>query len=155
MRFGFWFLFLGILVLEGTVTTIPLVFIFMLCLTVIKKAEWLFPLALFSGIILDILTVRTIGLTSTILIISIFLILLYERKYEIDTIPFVFFASFLGSFIFMQLVGHPSIIEPFISSVLAVGGFVGYQFFKKNSSSSTPRLQESIKTIYENWISIY
>ena len=133
MRFGFWFLFLAILVLEGTVTTIPLVFIFMLCLTVIKKAEWLFPLALFSGIILDILTVRTIGLTSAILIISIFLILLYERKYEIDTIPFVFFASFLGSFIFMQLVGHPSIIEPFISSVLAVGGFVGYQFFKKTA----------------------
>src|SRR5258706_10781636 len=99
----FWFL--GILLaitifLEGTVTTLPLVLIYLLCLTIWKRDAVVFPIAFVGGLLLDILVVRAIGVSSLFFVIFVFLALLYQRKYEINSYPFVAFASFLGSIVF-------------------------------------------------------
>lgn len=126
-----WILLLCVLLVEGTITTVPLTLIFLLCLMVMKKAEWVFVLALFSGIVLDIFAVRPIGVMSIFFLLFIFFIWLYERKYEIATIPFVAAASFLGSFVFLHITGSANILETIISSFIAIAAFVSYQFIHK------------------------
>ena len=61
MRIGSWILFVIILIFEGTITSLHLVLVFLLCLMVMKKAEWVFLLAFLSGIVLDMFRVRPIG----------------------------------------------------------------------------------------------
>ena len=131
MRIGSWILFILILLAEGMITSLPLVLIFLLCLMVMKRAEWIFLLALASGIVLDMVRIRPIGTTSILLILFVFLVLLYERKYETATIPFVAGATLIGSFIFLRALGYPSILESLTSCIIAVTAFIFYTWFKK------------------------
>jgi len=131
MRFGSWIVFIIAVLLEGTLTSLPLVLIFLLCLMVMKKADWIFALALVSGVLLDIFSLRAIGTTSVLLILFVFLILLYERKYEIATIPFVAGASLAGSFIYLTILGNTSILESITSSIFAIIVFVLYIWFRR------------------------
>src|SRR6266700_5012533 len=96
------FLFLTILLLmltiiEGTITTLPLVLIFLLLLAIRRRDEVVFVVAFISGLVLDILRLHTVGGTSLFLLCFLFLVLLYERKYEIDSLPFVILAAFVGT----------------------------------------------------------
>lgn len=131
MRIGSWLLFILLVLIEGTMTSLPLVLIFLLCLMVMKRAEWIFLLALVSGVVLDIFTLRPIGTTSLLLVIFVFMVLLYERKYEIATIPFVAGASLVGSFLFLRILGYLSILESLTSCVLAIVAFILYTWLKK------------------------
>lgn len=131
MRFGSWLVFITAVILEGALTSLPLVLIFLLCLMVMKKEEWIFGLALVSGIILDIFSLQEIGTTSVLLILFVFLILLYERKYEIATIPFVAGASLVGSFIYLTLLGKMSILESMTSCIFAVIVFILYTYLRR------------------------
>ncbi len=108
------------LLFEGTVTTLPLVLIVLLCLTISRRDAIVFPVAFFVGIILDILTVQTIGVSSLFFTVILFMILLYQHKYEINTYPFVAAAAFLGSLGFLLLLGRgnfllDSIINMFVA----------------------------------------
>lgn len=134
MRIGFWILFIITLILEGTVTSVPLVLVFLLCLMVMKRAEWIFLLAFLSGITLDLFTLRPIGVTSILLVLFVFIVLLYERKYEIATIPFVASTSLVGSFVFLQILGTFGILESVTSSIVAVASFILYTRFKREST---------------------
>lgn len=117
------------LFLEGAVTTLPLVLICLLCLTILQKSAVVFPVAFLTGFILDIMAVRPWGETSLLFIVYLFLVLLYQRKYEIDSLPFVFVASFSGSLLFLTLfVHHAIIIQSLISAIFAVVVFI---FIKK------------------------
>lgn len=133
MRYYSWILFLLLLFIEGTVTSFPLVLIFLLCLMVMKRAEWIFLLAFLSGVVLDILSLRPLGTTSILLVLFVFITLLYERKYEIATIPFVFSASLIGSFFYLSLLHYPSLIESVVSSIVAVLAFILYNTIHRPS----------------------
>lgn len=113
------------LILESSLTTIPLVFVVLLCLTVVYKENFLFILAFIFGVLLDILSFNTIGVSSTFFVASIFLVLIYQKKFEITTYPFVLIASFLGSFSFLFLLGFSDlrIFQSLISSFLGVSLF--------------------------------
>src|SRR5687767_2330100 len=99
-----------IIFFEAAVTSLPLILIFLLCATIIRRDLTLFPFAFFAGLLLDLLQVRTIGSTSIYFVLCLFLVLLYQKKYEIDSYPFVAAAGFLASFGFLILFGSGNIL---------------------------------------------
>lgn len=106
--------------LEGTVTTLPLVLLLLLCLTILKRDVVIFPIAFFAGLILDALLVHHMGGASIFFLLFVLLIFLYQRKYEINSYPFVFVASFLGSWIFLMIFGYGNVLgQSLISSFIA------------------------------------
>ncbi|MBI2195874.1 MAG: hypothetical protein HYU48_02415 [Candidatus Levybacteria bacterium] len=105
---------------ETSVTTLPLIVGTFVLFAVILQRDWVFVAAFLSGLIFDILTLRTIGTTSIFLIVLIFTIFLYKNKFEIETIPFVFIACFFASFIFLITAGFSNLLLPaFIVSIFA------------------------------------
>lgn len=99
------------LILNATLTTVPLSLIALLTLTVTKKKDYVFLLAFVMGVILDITAVRPIGATSLFFVACVFLVLLYDRKYEIDSMPFVMITAFVGSLIFLLAI-HAHFVLP-------------------------------------------
>lgn len=98
-----WFLIILILLsvfLQASVTTLPLVLLLFLNAAVIAKKTWVFPAAFLTGAVLDILLLNPLGKTSLFLVVFLFIVLLYDKKFDIQTFPFVFLASFIGSFVY-------------------------------------------------------
>lgn len=118
------------LLFETTLTTIPLVLVSLICLTVIYRENLLFLFAFFFGFLLDLILFKTIGLSSLFFIIFLFLVLLYQRKFEIKTISFVLISTFLGSFLYLFIFSyHDSIILQSVTS--AIIGLIIFIFLKK------------------------
>src|SRR5476651_806229 len=113
------------LVLEVSLTTLPLIFLVLLCLIVTFKKDWLFVLAFIFGLLFDLLAFKTLGITSAFLVLFLFLVLLYQSKFEITTGYFVAISSLLGSFLFLFLQGYTQmiIIQAILSSIIAVAMF--------------------------------
>lgn len=97
--------FIVSLSLQGSVTTIPLVLILLINLAIAAKDSSVFLIAFVCGLILDVMLGNTLGITSIFYMSIIVVIFLYERKFDIQTYPFVFFSSFLGSFLYLILFG--------------------------------------------------
>lgn len=111
---------IGVL-LEGIVTTVPLVTVLLLVFYAIFRKKWVYPAAIILGIGLDFFAMRTIGISSVFFVLFLFLIIVYEQKFEIETIPFLFAASFLGSFAFLMLIAYkPFFLQVVISSFLTL-----------------------------------
>jgi len=110
------FIFLLTFFLQSSITTIPLTLLFFLLLTVFYRSEAIFVLAFFSGLFLDALLLNNIGLTSLYSLIFLFLVFLYERKYELLSYQFVAFASFFGSAGYLFLFRSSHILLTSITS---------------------------------------
>jgi hypothetical protein len=109
------------LFLEGTVTTLPLVFICFVCLTIFIRTPAILLIAFFAGMLLDAFAIRAIGGTSIFLLTAVLLILLYQRKYEINSYPFVLIASFIGSLLFLIIFNYQNSFGlAVISALIAV-----------------------------------
>ncbi|KKQ34918.1 MAG: hypothetical protein US51_C0022G0005 [Microgenomates group bacterium GW2011_GWA2_37_6] len=91
--------------LESSITTLPLVLSVILFSSVVLRKNEVFLLSFISGLFLDILAFRTIGLSSLYLVLFVFVIFLYEKKFEIETLYFVGLFSFLGSAGYLFLIG--------------------------------------------------
>ena len=108
-------------VLESTITTLPLMLICLLCFAIVRRDMIVFLIAFFVGIWFDIATVHPVGITSLFFLLFIFLVFLYQRKYEIDSYPFVVMAAFIGSGLFLFMFGYENIlIKSGISAFLAM-----------------------------------
>lgn len=111
--------------LQVVITTLPLFLTGLLIVLVLQKNAWVFVASFLGGLILDASAVRDLGGTSLFLTCWLFLVLLYKRKYEIDTIPFVFFSSFFGIFSYLWLFGYEDVLlQAGAGSVIAVILFV-------------------------------
>lgn len=98
-----WFFIILILLsafLQGSVTTLPLPLLLFLTAAVVVKKTWIFRAAFLTGLLLDIFLLNPLGKTSLFFVIFIFIILLYDKKFDIQTFHFVFLASFIGSLIY-------------------------------------------------------
>jgi len=138
-------LILGALILS-TITTLPFILIVLLCFSVVFKTRWIFVLAFFAGLYLDIIFVRILGQSSIFFIIFIFLLFLYERKFEIQSIPFVFFASFLGSAGYLFMVNSNYIfMQAVVSSIFAV---LIFKFLIRFSNSADSEITAISKIFY-------
>jgi cell shape-determining protein MreD len=114
---------------QGSVTTIPLSLIFLVVLFCIYQNELIFLAAFVSGIFLDILLVQPIGETSIFFILFLFLIFLYQRKFEIASYYFIFLSLFLGTIVYQVLFGTENIVvTAFISGILGIGIFLFLQY---------------------------
>lgn len=130
-------LFLLAFVLEASLTTVPLVLLSLLCLAVAKKRAWVFSLAFFSGIVLDVLLVRTVGFTSFFFLLFLFIILLYDRKYEVRTLRFVMITSFVGTFLYGIAFSLPFLLlQGVLSSMVAGSVFLLFTFNRDHKDVS-------------------
>jgi hypothetical protein len=115
--------------LEGTVTTLPLVLVCLLCLTILLRNPFMFFIAFLSGFFLDVFAIRPVGQTSIFFLLVVLLIFLYQRKYEINSYPFVILASFIGSFFYLFMFGYPAPIWLAVgSSIFALLLFIIIRF---------------------------
>lgn len=132
MKFLSIVLLLFSLILESSITTIPLVFISLLVLTVVYKDNFIFLLAFIFGILLDLLYFKNIGASSIYFVIFLFLVLIYQSKFEITTNIFVLIASFFGSLGFLLLFSYEnSIIFQAIAG--AIIGLIMFKFLQKTN----------------------
>lgn len=110
------------LIIESSLTTVPLVLSFLLVFYLLKRETWIFVLAFFLGLILDSLLLRTLGQTSLFFVIFLFSVELYERKFEIKTSSFVFLSSLMGSIFYLIIFGEnifpQSLAGAFLASIL-------------------------------------
>lgn len=112
------------LLLESTVTTLPLVLVLLLCFATIKRDTSIFIIAFCVGIFFDIVTLRPVGVASMFFLTFLFLVFLYQRKYEIESYPFVIMASFVGSWFFLTIFGYQDVFfVAGVSALLAAGLF--------------------------------
>lgn len=100
------FFLITALILEATFTTVPLIFVVLLVFTVTLKQNWIFAPAFIFGLIFDLVSFKTPGLSSIFLVTFLFLVLSYRRKFEIATNYFVLTSSFIGSLGFLAVLGY-------------------------------------------------
>jgi cell shape-determining protein MreD len=106
-------------ILEGSITSIPLTLASLILFSFFLKKESSFILAFSSGIILDILAFQTLGISSAFFLLSLFIVYLYQNKIEQNNL-FVFIASFISGVLYLFIVkGNFSIFAPLVSSLLA------------------------------------
>lgn len=120
------------LFLEGSVTTIPLVFLCLLVLYIIHRRAWVIAATFFLGFFLDFFLVRSVGQTSVVLLLLLSLVFLYERKFEIVTPAFTFITACLGSFLY-SIIFHTSSGFPvsIFSGLVAVCLLMIFKKFEK------------------------
>ena len=127
-----WFIFFLLLclaiILESTITTLPLVFIVLFFSAVVFDTPALFVWSFLSGLVLDTLLFQPLGESSIFFLACLALAWLYERKFEIRSIPFMLVFSFLGSMGYIWLFGGSDI---FLQGVLSAGVGLGIFFLMR------------------------
>lgn len=106
--------------LEATVTALPLTLLLILAIAVIFRRNEVFLIAFFAGLLLDILTYRTVGFSSLYFSGMVFAILLYQRKFEIESANFIFVASIIAIFGYLFALGASHILLTTIASCLII-----------------------------------
>ncbi len=123
-------------IVEGSIISIPLTLITLLCITIIRRDTSVFIVAFLAGIFLDIFALRQIGGTSIFFITFVFLILLYQRKYEIYSYPFVLAGSFIGATLFLSVFRYANVLpQAGISVIVAFFLFACIRLFAKYQDS--------------------
>ncbi len=114
-------LFIAIL-LEATIIVLPISFVLLLCYSILNRTEKVFLSAFFTGLVLDLFTVRQVGVSSIFFLVFFGLVLLYQRKYEIRSYPFVVVSSFAGSYLYLLLFQEGSwiLFSATVSSIIAL-----------------------------------
>src|SRR5579864_2263059 len=131
MKFFLLFLLLFLaLFFEATILQLPFV-LFILCfLAVVYRSEWVFPVALLSGLVLDALLFRPLGLSSLFFLLFLFLVFLYEKKLELRSIWFVGMICGFGTICYVLFFGYSFLIMQIILSIcLSVLLFLGFSLF--------------------------
>lgn len=137
MKFWPFYLILIVAVFFETFTTLPLTLVTLLGISVILKEDIVFPLAFFAGIFLDVFLLKPIGLTSLFFVTFIFIVTLYERKFETASIYFVSVACFLFSFGFLLFFGYNKLLLQSIAGSLI--GVLLFLTLNRLSSSKVKR----------------
>lgn len=114
-------LFFLLIMLLSSLTTIPFSIAILVVCAVIFKKSWVFFAAFLLGLFLDLSMLRPLGQTGLMFALFIFIVSLYERKFETQTLTFVFFTIFLGSTIYLMVFGYNNVLlQTFINAVIGV-----------------------------------
>lgn len=117
---------------ESSVTTLPLVLLIVLFMAITSKKNEVFVLAFFAGLILDILSFGRVGFSSLYFTIFVFLIFLYQRKFEIETLNFVTIFSFFGSFFYLLMEGvRFAFFQSLTATALVIVSYMVFRKFNK------------------------
>lgn len=121
----FFLISLFLIALEGSVVSMPLLLGWLICIALRGQEHRTLFLALVTGVVLDIVTFRMIGISSMFFIVYLFLILLYHRKFEIRSVPFVFIATCIGSLAYLMLFGRSDVVFQSFGNGLFASGLFG------------------------------
>ncbi|KKR34004.1 MAG: Rod shape-determining protein MreD [Candidatus Gottesmanbacteria bacterium GW2011_GWC2_39_8] len=122
--------------IESTIVPFPLTLPVVLALSIVSERQ-LFLLAFLSGIISDLLTGNSLGLTSVYFLIISLLIFLYRKKFRSQAflylLPFTFISVLIYNFlVYMEL----DILFSFFSTIISVPFIIiVFIFWEKTGSS--------------------
>lgn len=134
----FFILFLIFSIFLSVLTTIPIFIALLIVGTVVFRKPWVFFVAFSLGLFLDLIFIRHLGYTGLVFTILVFLIRLYERKFETQTFTFVFLTTFLGSIFYLWLFGYQTVfLQAFITALSAITLFVVILSKAKDLDSSS------------------
>lgn len=119
------------------ITTLPLVFYLLLAFYVKRKDSIIFLYALIAGLIIDTLLLRSIGTTSLFLLMALFFVVLYERKFEVVSVQFVLLSSVLATIAYLLLF-WPSL---FLQNIVVGGVFSVFFFLLFPGEKASDRLR--------------
>lgn len=137
----FYVIFCIIILIEGIITTMPLVLSLLIAYAVSVRRDDVFLLAFVSGIMLDLTQGRMVGETSLFLLCSVYLVLMYKRKYEIASYPFVFLSSLFLSYIYLYIFIHNDIyVQVAASTIVSLVSFSVLRNYFAPISKSTQDL---------------
>lgn len=112
------------LFLETTFLSLPLVLLSLILLGVLFREEWIFPVAFVMGILLDMLSFHTLGMSSIFFVVMLGIIFLYQRKYEIQSIQFVTISTFLAALSYGFIFSSTYVLgQAVVLGILAGGVF--------------------------------
>ena len=115
---------------DDSILQVPFVLLVLFIMSIMYKSEWVFPIGFISGLVLDMLLFRPLGLSSMFFILFLFLVFLYERKFELRSIWFVVMMSCFGSFAYLLFFGNVFLIVQVLFSVgLCVLLFLAFSVF--------------------------
>ena len=124
--------------LEGSVTSLPLSVLVIILSYIMLRSNIVFILAFVMGLLLDVMTLRNFGQTSLVLLGLLFLTFLYQRKFEIASLPFVFFSLLIGSYIYAKLlVLNNQFLQAMLIAILGSVIYFVVNFFNISSKIST------------------
>lgn len=127
-------LFIGALLLEVSLTSLPLVLVALIILYIFTKNTSVIALGFFLGLILDSLLVRQFGATSLFFSLFLLLVHLYERKFEIRTLPFAVIAVLVGTLFYSLLFKTPLLFgQILVTSFIAGGVYTFFDFVTRKS----------------------
>lgn len=113
-----------VVVLFSSFTTLPFVISAVVVLYSFYRGLFLFVFAFTMGIVLDAFSAGEFGRTSLFLVLFLFVAILYERKFEINTLYFVFVAACVGSILYLLFFGYSSVFEQ--SLVVSISASVSF-----------------------------
>jgi len=129
------------LVLEGTLTSLPLVLLSLLLFRVVVRGNNGFLLAFLAGIILDIFLVRQPGQTSVYFLVVLFVIGMYEKKFEVNSLPFISLATLVTASVYLVIFPAPgSFIQAISITFLAGFLYIVLRLKKPKKQSSISHL---------------
>ena len=107
-------------ILEGTITSLPLVLISLIFISLHFSSEDTFLSAFLSGLFLDVLTVRSTGQTSVYFLLILLLVFLYKKKYESSSLLFTTIITFVAASIYFIIFPAPqAIVQVFIATCIS------------------------------------
>lgn len=123
------------ILLEATVTTLPLVLLTLLFLAVVFKSSDVYLIAFISGLFLDLFTLGRFGVSSLYFTVFVFLIYTYQRKFEIENIYFTLLFGFFGSFFYLLITGAQSLVlQSLVSTAIICTSFIVHGKFNKKAT---------------------
>ncbi|HEV2339919.1 MAG TPA: hypothetical protein VGT05_04120 [Patescibacteria group bacterium] len=82
-----------LLLVQTTLIALPLVLESLIVVAVVFQKEWIIFIAFCIGLLQDMMLLQNLGQSSLFFLFTLGILFLYSRKFEVNTIPFVFFFS--------------------------------------------------------------
>lgn len=115
---------------EGIYLSFYLVLPFLIVYALVKREGTVFIFAFLSGLLLDLLSARPLGVTSLFFVSYLFMLYLYQKKYEITSLMFVFLASLVGCLLYGLLFPVPNLTQRVIlGSISALVLYIISKYF--------------------------
>ena len=124
-------------VLESTLVALPVTLAVIVFAAIVTQGKSIFLLAFIAGLLLDILALRTIGVSSLVFVVLIFLIYQYSGKFEIKTLNFFAVFIFFSSLSYLFIINGGNIfLESILLTLISVVSFFIYN--KSINSKKAP-----------------
>lgn len=123
-------LFICVFFLQMSLLPIPLLAGSLVALFAVFHKNWIIVVAFFLGILIDSIAFQRLGISSLFYVGLVGLMLLYSRKFEVETIPFVGVFSLIAGVSSIFLFGGNIFINLLLLVVIAFLSFFLFLFLK-------------------------